>query len=106
VARLEVAFKTLLHDPGDVFAGAALQESAYRIQSRAGIFGYDLGTEVASLIVNYLDHHPHLNDNDLLILRKHIDVVTVIFNQGIKSSGSSIGQDMIGSLKKLIVKLG
>ena len=106
VTRLEIAFKTLLHDPGNVFASAELHESAYRIQSRAGIFGYDLGTEVAGLMVRYLDHHPRLNDNDLLILRKHIDVVTVVFNQGIKMSGSQIGQEMIGSLKQLITKLG
>ena len=106
IAKLEVAFKTLEADPGSVFAAADLYQSAYRIQSRAGIFGYDLGTEVATLMVNYLTSHPRVNDNDLLIIRKHIDVVTVIFNQGIKATGNKIGNDLMGSLRKLISKLG
>jgi hypothetical protein len=61
---------------------------------------------VASLLENYLTAHPRINDNDLLIIRKHIDVVTVIFNQGMKDSGNLIGQELMGSLKKLIAKLG
>ncbi len=106
IAKLEIAFKTLEQDPGNLFAAADLHQSAYRIQSRAGIFGYDMGTEVATLLVNYLTNHPRVTDNDLLIIRKHIDVVTVIFNQGVKTSGSQIGEELMGSLKKLIAKLG
>ncbi len=106
ISKLEIAFKTLVDDMGNVFALADLHQCAYRIQSRAGIFGYHLGTEVASLLENYLTAHPRINDNDLLIIRKHIDVVTVIFNQGMKDSGNRIGQELMGSLKKLIAKLG
>ena len=103
IAKLEKAFNILERDPNHLLAVADLYQSAYRIQSRAGIFGYDMGTEVAGLLLHYLDHHSGVTSNDLLIIRKHIDVMTVIFNQGLKKASN---REMIGSLKKLIDKLG
>jgi len=104
IAKLEAAFLTLQDDHTNEYAAQHLFESAYHIKSQAGVFGFDLGTEVASLLMNYLREHPHPSADDMLIIRKHIDVIAMIFNQTIKDS--NIGNDLLASLRKLIVKLG
>lgn len=106
IARLEKAFSSIRGKPGNKDAHRALSDAAYAIKSQAGIFGYPLGTEVAALLVEYLQTRPTFSTDNLTVIGKHIDTIGVIFKEKIKESGQGIAMDMLHSLKKLIEKLG
>ncbi len=106
ILRLERAFAALSANTHDRKAHVDLLDAAYAIKSQAGIFGYPLGTEVAALMVDYLNARKRFTRNDMIVLGKHIDAVGVIFKQQIKDHGLGTAIDMIHSLKKLIQKLG
>ncbi|MFM9889327.1 MAG: hypothetical protein ACKVOE_01590 [Rickettsiales bacterium] len=106
VTLLEDAYARLSAHHGDLKAQGDLMEAAYRIKSQAGIFGFDIGTEVAGLLVKFLTHYETATTENLVIVRKHIDAIRVIFSQKIKGDGEKVGTDLISSLRKLIMKLG
>lgn len=106
IAMLESAYAQLKAQPGNASAHKALLDAAYSIKSQAGIFGYDLGTGIGSMLVEYLRTHTELYDEKLTVVRKHIDAIVVIFNQKIKEAGRDIGQELINSLRILTKKLG
>ncbi len=106
IKSLEQAYVTIVRKPDDAAANRALSDAAYAIKSQAGIFGYSLGTEVATLLVSYLETHHDFTPDNLVVLRKHIDAIHVIFKQKIKQHGQHIGRNMVVALKALAVKLG
>lgn len=106
IEALERAFLTLADAPFDGVALQALEGRAYAIKSQAGIFGYELGTEVGGMLVDYLRAHGMPSGDDLLVIRKHIDTISIIFQDKIKDGYQEIGRDLLTSLQKLIAKLG
>jgi CheY-like chemotaxis protein len=102
---LEAAYQKLSMRISDAAALDQLRSAAYRIKSQAGIFGYDIGTEVAGLLVKFLDEYAITTKENLVILRKHIDALSVVFMQKIKGQ-ERIGKELIASLRQLIAKLG
>ena len=92
--------------PQDAQALDALAYAAYTIRSQAGIFGYQLGSDVAVLLTDYLHNQRTFTADQLLVISKHIDAIAIIFNQNIKDSGQGIAMDIVQSLKKLTQKLG
>ncbi len=104
--ELERSFTLLMEDADHKPSRARMMKAAYGIKSQAGIFGYDLGTQVAGSLVDYLDNHPRLSRDNLTVLRKHIDTMALIFHQKIKQAGREIGADLMESLQKLVAKLG
>jgi CheY-like chemotaxis protein len=105
ITRLEKAYDHIVAHPGDIEATRQLYEAAYAIKSQAGIFGYPLGAEIATLMIEYLEAHEESLKNTQTIIRKHIDTMSIVFRQKIKESGQGIALDMMFSLKKLIEKL-
>jgi CheY-like chemotaxis protein len=83
-----------------------LVEMAYSIKSLAAMFGYDLGTDVAGMLVNYLVLHPTLEANHMVVVKKHIDTIVMVFNHQVKASGRAVAQELINSLAILTQKLG
>lgn len=106
ILQLEKAYKAIKLHPSNKDARQELLDAAYAIKSQAGIFGYPLGTEVAGLMVEYLSSRRKFNSDNLIVIGKHIDTISVIFKQKIKEGGQGIAKDMLHSLKKLILKLG
>lgn len=106
IRNLEKAYAQLSQKPGDAGAHARLLGAAYAIKSQAGIFGYDLGTEVAKMLVDYLVDNTRLNPTKLTVVRKHIDIIAVIFRENIKASGQELGRELVASLQKLTEKFG
>ena len=45
-----------------------LRNTAYRIKSQAGIFGFDIGTEVAGLLVKFLGGYNATTQENLIIV--------------------------------------
>lgn len=116
IVRLEKAFNAIKVRPSNQKAMEDLVDAAYAIRSQAGIFGYKLGGEVATMLAEYLtawrtrknggDLAPIFSTDNLLVISKHIDTIGVIFRQRIKESGHGIAMDMVHSLKQLTSKLG
>ncbi len=106
IAKLEAAYEELCSRPSDPTAHYLLMSAAYSIKAQAGIFGYELGTRIGKMLVEYLQHNPAVDGGRILVIRKHIDAIQVIFNQKIKSSGQQLGEELILSLKTLITKMG
>lgn len=104
--RLDKAFAVMQTRPSDAQALREIIYAAYAIKAQAGIFGYSLGTEVAGLLVDYLESRQSFSADHLLVIRKHIDTITVIFKQKIKDKGQGIAIDMMESLRRLITKMG
>ena len=106
IVTLQRAFAELEKDPAHTQALGDLSQAAYTIHSQAGIFGYQLGSEVAALLIDYLRHHHTFSSDHLLVISKHIDAIATIFKQQIKDSGQGIATEIVQSLKKLTQKLG
>lgn len=104
IVKLEAAYADLAKSPTDNAARGRLLNVAYTIKSQAGIFGYELGTVVADLLITYVTEHPVLSENTMLVVRKHIDTINVIFTQKVKDSRGDIGVALIDSLTKLTTK--
>lgn len=106
ISQLEQAFTALSANNADSKAHYHMLSTAYAIKSQAGIFGYELGTEVAGMLVSYLTQHSEIDPNNLIVIRKHIDTINAIFNQKIKETGQDIAKEFVLSLMQLIEKLG
>lgn len=106
IEQLEKAYLTLTQKPDDSAAYENMRNITYTIKSQAGIFGYMLGTEAASLLVDYLASHKQFSGANLMVLRKFIDAISTIFRQGIKDNGHAVAAETIIALKKLTQKLG
>lgn len=106
IDKLEQAYADLLAAPHAKRARVAMLDAAYAIKSQSGMFGYELGTVVADLMVSYLMEHPELGENNFIVLRKHIDTMGVIFTQKIKEVDGAVGLALVGSLSKLVAKFG
>lgn len=106
IAKLEEAYSELRHRLGDPTAHYLLLTAAYSIKAQAGIFGYALGTEIGKMLVDYMQHNPVMDTNRLIVVRKHIDAINVIFSQKIKHNGQALGRELIASLGALTTKLG
>jgi len=106
IAALLRTYATLEANPTDTQAQQALYEAAYTLKSQAGLFGYELGSEVASMLLFYLLNHTPPKPNHLRVLGKHVEVMTVIFRHSIEQSGQEIARDLIRSLNALVTKLG
>lgn len=106
IIRLEKAFGDIKRNPENEEARNALLDAAYAIKSQAGIFGYPLGTEIASLLVDYVTSRRAFKSDNLIVLSKHIETIGIIFKEKMKENGQGIAKEMINSLRKLILKLG
>lgn len=106
ILQLENSFKALQKNREDSAAHEVMLRAAYSIKAQAGMFGYDLGTQIGGNLVDYLEKHPQLTADNLTVLRKHIDTMAVIFHQKIKQAGREIGAELLTSLQKLVEKLG
>lgn len=106
IERLRKAYLAIKARPSNKDAHRDLTYAAYAIKSQAGIFGYQLGTEVASLLVDYLTTRRTYTSDSILVIGKHIDTINIIFKQEIREGGQGIAVEMIQSLRHLIKKLG
>lgn len=74
------------------------------IKSQAGTFGYDLASQVAESMINLVEGMSHLDINCLRVIRKHMDVLYVIFQRNIQGFGGKIGKDLMENLTILTRK--
>ncbi|HEU5047849.1 MAG TPA: hypothetical protein VFT64_08405 [Rickettsiales bacterium] len=81
-----------------------LEQIAARIQSQAGTFGFDLATLVAKSLSSFCLLHGKPNAEQLVVIRKHIDTLSVIFAKNIMGDGGVVGQELLDNLFKMVEK--
>lgn len=103
---LESSYKKLKDDHHDEEAKTKLLAAAYSLKSQAGIFGYDMGTEVSRMLLDYMPADKAVNEHSLIVLRKFLDTISVVFRLKVKEAGGDIGAALIKGLQILTKKLG
>ncbi|MFZ4541429.1 MAG: response regulator [Rickettsiales bacterium] len=80
----------------------SLQEAVLSIKARAGTFGYRLASDVARLCFVFLSTHfsPTILSH-LIVIQKHIEVLTVIFAKDIKER-EGMGAELYTELERLM----
>ena len=82
----------------------AIEKISARLKSQAGTFNYELGTLVAKSLNNFCNAHHQPSQDHLLVIRKHIDTLQVIFLQNITGNGGETGKELLDNLFKLVDK--
>lgn len=106
VETLDLSYQTLIKSPDSAKKMVSnIKDAAFSIKSRAGIFGYVRATEVANQLYNFCRrYYDKDNKYHLIILEKHIQTITVIFNNKITGDGGLVGAELLRDLAKLINK--
>lgn len=104
INRLEYTCKMLEKRPDDSKQRAALAEIAFSIKAQAGTFGYNLASAVARLLHNYISDLKAIDQMALMVVKKHVDVLLVIFHQEISGGGEQVGEEVLVSLQQLVDK--
>jgi hypothetical protein len=81
-----------------------LARTAFIIKSQAGTFGFDLASRVAKSLDDYCARHTICGGDHMLVIRKHIDTLLVIFHKNITADGGTIGKELLANLSKLVEK--
>lgn len=84
------------------YAMEQIKEATLSIKARAGTFGYRMASDVARLLYLFvtMDFQP-ANPRHLIVIEKHLQVLMVIFAQGIKER-EGMGELLYAELERLI----
>lgn len=106
---LEEAYRTLEKHIGNADVAApltAIRKTAFSLKCQSGTFGFTLGSDVAKSLYDYSMHHERYTQENLAVIRKHIDALHVILHQNIQGSGAQLGEELMDNLRKLVSKVG
>jgi CheY-like chemotaxis protein len=103
LSELEEAYRALEVSPEEHNV-LLMANAAMRVKGRAGTFGYDLASQVADSLNDITRGTSYADPKRLIAVRKHIDVLYVIFQRNILGSGGAVGKDLMESLEILSQK--
>jgi chemotaxis protein histidine kinase CheA len=108
LVELEHAYRHMEKEPEKTPASRIekIRKIAFSLKCQSGTFGYPLGSDVAKSLYRYTVDHGKYNKDNIVVLRKHIDALQVIFQQNIQGEGGQMGDELMHSLEKLVDKLG
>lgn len=104
IAALEELYSKAAKSESRKEAITAITEIAERLKSQAGTFDFGLATLVAKSLASFCTGHPEAGADHLVVIRKHIDTLSVILTKNITGDGGQIGGDLLENLKKLTEK--
>lgn len=105
IKELEDAYHALEANPGHSSDDVQkLYRVSTKVKSQAGTFGFDLASNVAESLMQVTDGCPHVDAARRTVVRKHIDVLYVIFQRNIQGMGGRIGRDLMDNLNLLTKK--
>lgn len=106
LVELEHAYRAVAANPEAASPSRIekIRKIAFSLKCQSGTFGYPLGSEVARSLYKYTTTHGSYNSQNIVVLRKHIDALQVILQQNIQGQGGDMGDELMGSLEKLVAK--
>lgn len=81
-----------------------MEEVSDKLKSQAGTFGYSLATLVAKSLNKFCIAHPNPSPEHLVVIRKHLDTLKVIFGKKITGDGGVVGNQLLEGLTQLVEK--
>ena len=83
---------------------ATITQIAERLKAQAGTFDFGLATLVAKSLAGFCTGHPEADRDHMVVIRKHIDTLSVILSKKITGDGGQVGGELMDNLKKLTEK--
>lgn len=104
VSNLESFYDQAALDPDNALPFVVdIQKTAFSIKAQSGTFGYDLASAIAKSLYDFCENNYVVGDaKHILVIRKHIDTLNVIFRKDVKGDGGKLGQAVYSALGKLI----
>ena len=78
---------------------------SHNIRGQGGTFGYDLITDIAASLCNYVEELESCDDDALKLIRAHIDAMRAVIMEDATGGGGKIGQEISKSLNLAVTKL-
>ncbi len=100
---LEKAYAQLEKNQRDIGATVRIQQLAFNVMSQSGSFNFPLGSQVGKLLHDYVRDAQSAN---LLVIRKHIDTLYIIFEKRMEGEDQKVHSEVIAMLTSLIRKIG
>jgi chemotaxis protein histidine kinase CheA len=79
-----------------------LHEAAHDLKGQGGTFGYDLISVFAESLYNFTYAAEEYSDNQVELVKAHIDAMKAVISGRIKGDGGDIGKELSQSLHKAI----
>jgi hypothetical protein len=77
-----------------------LSKPIMELKANGGMFGYGLITEIADIVLNFMENIKSLNDDTYEILDAHQRTLNIIVQNKLTGSGGSYGQNLADELYK------
>ena len=74
---------------------------AHDMKGQGSTFGYNLLTEIAGSLCDFIRRLTELSDADLVVVRHHVSALGVVLEKRIKGTGGELGQQIIARLRQL-----
>lgn len=77
---------------------------AHDMKGQGGTFGYPLMTHFADSLFNVTDGRGKYTDNQVELLKSHVDAMKAVIKARLKGDGGEIGKELTGTLDKALEK--
>jgi len=104
IAQLKQGMQTLKEKSSHTEALSDIIDSAENLRDRGGMFGYQLVSLIAKSLVNYASEVKSVKDHHPIVIGKHIESLTIVFQSKIKGDGGMTGVELTSSLQRLVKK--
>ena len=74
---------------------------AHDMKGQGSTFGYNLLTEIAGSLCDFIRRRTDPSDADLVLVGHHVNALNVVLEKRIKGSGGELGQQIIARLRQL-----
>jgi len=83
---------------------AKLARTAFSLKAQSGTFGYMLASQVAKSLCDFCEERFEPTDRHMIIVRKHMDILTMIFQKKMTTETENKSHEIMQTLKALIEK--
>ncbi|MDF1792551.1 MAG: hypothetical protein P1U88_11610 [Thalassobaculaceae bacterium] len=91
-------------DGDDEVALGRLRSLLHDLRGQAGTFGYPLVSQVGDSACKFIDLSEQIAATETEVLGMHVDALKAISQAKIKGDGGPIGAELMGGLRKVILK--
>ncbi|MFX4220488.1 MAG: hypothetical protein ACMVO3_05585 [Thalassobaculum sp.] len=105
ILALGAAMTALRQSNGeDEDALGKLRSLLHDLRGQAGTFGYPLVSQVGDSACKFIDLSSEIGATEVEVLNMHVDALKAISQAKIKGDGGPIGAELMGGLRKVILK--
>jgi len=86
-------------------AAKLIFEISHDLRGQAGTFNYPLITRVGSSLCHFTDGIECCDEQELEVIRLHIEAMQAILASSLRGDGGQVGQEIAGGLEKAVEKV-